>query len=122
MVQITIVGIVVIIIVIILFLLFKKPSINIEKEQHLYVLFNKPYYVLPHELIHLMHKLATSDADEFTHVLHVISDKNVPPEISFEEYFSLYSYLCTVEKIEQKDDSYELNLIFTLNSINKNER
>jgi len=111
MIQPTLIAIIVIFIISIVFLIFRKPT-PLKKTPEIYVLFNEPYFIKPHELVELINLLNLNNVSEFTHTLELRGESSEPPKIEFENYFSMYSYKCTVNKLNQDGDTTTVESTF----------
>lgn len=114
MVPIPIIGIILILTIVFLFLLLKrKPDIELNETEELYVLFDEPYFVKPHELTQLLFVLASSNKNEIQYEMTIIGNSNATPKIPLDKYFSMYDYNCEISKIESiNKDKFQVALTF----------
>ena len=115
MMSIPLIGIILIIVIVILYFLIKRnPPTIPEQNEDLFVLFNDPFFIRPHELTELLYLLASSNDAQLTHTLMINGDLKVSPTLSLDKYFSMYDYECVVTKTEPiNTDTFIVTLTFT---------
>lgn len=123
MISISLIGIILIIVIVILYFLIKRsPKVVEEEEPELYVLFNDPLFIKPHELSELLSILVTSTDLVITRELCLHGDSMVTPIVPLDKYFSVYDYNCVVTKTEpMNQDTFKVTLTFTKNKIFKED-
>jgi hypothetical protein len=116
MISIPLIGIILIVVIVILYFLIKRNPVITEENEDIFVLFNDPFFIKPHELTELVFLLASSTDAELTHVLILHGDLEVSPSLPLDKYFSMYDYTCVVTKTEPVNkDTFKVTLTFTKN-------
>lgn len=101
MLSIPLLSILLIVFILIIFSIFKRSSpTKIEEEPALFVMFDEPFFIEPHKLVELISGLALGTDASTTRELYLHGDPEATPKISFEKYFSMYGYKCTITKTE----------------------
>lgn len=114
MVPIPLIGIILIVVIVILFFVIKRNPVVENEEAELYVLFNDPYFVKPHELAELLFILASTTDEKIEYVLCVFGNIEAKAKIPLEKYFSMYDYNCVITKTEPVNkDKFQVTLQFT---------
>jgi hypothetical protein len=116
MMSIPLIGIILIVVIVILYFLIKRNPETIQEEPDLFVLFDDPFFIKPHELTELLSILVSSTDREITHVLFLHGDSSLSPSVPLDKYFSMYDYTCAITKIEPMNkNTLKATLTFTKN-------
>lgn len=116
MLSIPLIGIILIVVLTILYFILKRKPIEIEEGPELFIMFNDPLFIEPHELVDLVSILASGVEHSPTRVLYLHGDLDATPKIPIDKYFSMYDYKCVVTKTELVNkDTFRVFLSFTKN-------
>lgn len=122
MIPIPLIGIILIVVIVILYFIIKRNPTIVQENEDLFVLFDDPFFIRPHELTELLYLLASSTDAEITHTLTVNGDSEVSPSLPLDKYFSMYDYRCVVTKTEQVNKyTFIVTLTFTKKIIFKED-